>query len=66
MKNYALLLFIIIMITSCKHSQLEVGLNAKSGSNAAGFALLSEKDGVVSLSATIRGLSAGTHDIHLH
>jgi Cu-Zn family superoxide dismutase len=66
MKNYALLLVLLIAITSCQHSQLEVGLDAKSGSNAAGFALLSEKGGVVSLSATIRGLSEGTHAIHLH
>jgi Cu-Zn family superoxide dismutase len=28
--------------------------------------LFSEKNGVVSLSATIRGLSKGTHAIHLH
>ena len=66
MKNYALLLILLITITSCQHSQLEVGLDAKSDSNAAGFALLSEKGGVVSLSATIRGLSEGTHAIHLH
>ena len=66
MKNYAVLFVFLITITSCKHSQLEVGLDAKSGSNAAGFALLSEQDGVVKLSATIRGLSAGTHAIHLH
>jgi Cu-Zn family superoxide dismutase len=66
MKNYASLLILLITITSCQHSQLEVSLGAKSGSNAAGFALLSEKGGVVSLSATIRGLSEGTHAIHLH
>ncbi len=66
MKNYALLLLLLIAITSCQYSQLEVGLDAKSGSNAVGFALLSEKGGVVSLSATIRGLSEGTHAIHLH
>ncbi len=66
MNNLALVLVFLITITSCKHSQLQVDLNAKSESNAAGFALFSEQDGVVSLSATIRGLSTGTHAIHLH
>jgi Cu-Zn family superoxide dismutase len=66
MKKIVLLLTISALCVSCQHSQLEIGLNAKSGSNAAGFALLSEKNGTVYLSATIRGLSAGTHAIHLH
>lgn len=66
MKKIASLLFAIVCLTACQHSQLEIGLTPKSGSNAAGFALLNEKNGTVYLSATIRGLSAGTHAIHLH
>ena len=66
MNNWALVLVFLITITSCKHSRLQVDLDAKSESNAAGFALFNEQDGVVSLSATIRGLSPGTHAIHLH
>lgn len=61
-----LLLLTIIAVFGCQRSQLEIGLNPKSGSNAAGFALLSEKNGVVKLSVTIRGLSEGTHAIHIH
>jgi Cu-Zn family superoxide dismutase len=66
MKNYKFVLLLLILLNSCQHSQIEVGLKAKSGSNAAGFVLFSEKNGVVSLSATIRGLSKGTHAILLH
>jgi len=66
MKKIVLLLIVSVPWLSCQHSQLEIGLDAKSGSTAAGFALLSEKNGTVYLSATIRGLSAGTHAIHLH
>ena len=66
MKNCKFVLVLSILLNSCQHSQIEVGLKAKSGSNAAGFVILSEKKGVVSLSATIRGLSKGTHAILLH
>lgn len=55
-----------MLIISCQRSQLEIGLNPKSGSNATGFALFNEDNGVVSLNVTIRGLSEGTHAIHLH
>jgi Cu-Zn family superoxide dismutase len=66
MKKIVLLLIVSVLWLSCQHSQLEIGLNPKSGSNAAGFALFSEKNGVVKLSVTVRGLSEGTHAIHLH
>lgn len=65
MKNCKFVLLLSILLNSCQHSQIEVGLKAKSGSNAAGFVLFSEKNGMVSLSATIRGLSKGTYAIHL-
>lgn len=65
MKKIVLLL-LVIFIFGCQRSQLEIGLNPKSGSNAAGFALLSEKNSLVKLSVTIRGLDEGTHAIHLH
>ncbi len=64
MKKIVFLL--VIGFCSCQHSQLEIGLNPKSGSEATGFALLTEKNGRVQLSVTIRGLSEGTHAIHLH
>jgi Cu-Zn family superoxide dismutase len=66
MKNCKFVLLLLIFLNSCQHSQIEVGLKAKSGSNAAGFVLFGEKNGVVTLSATIRGLSKGTHAILLH
>ena len=65
MKKIVLLL-LVVFISGCQRSQLEIGLNPKSGSNAAGFALLSEKNSLVKLSVTIRGLDKGTHAIHLH
>ena len=65
MKKIVLFL-LVIFIFGCQRSQLEIGLNPKSGSNAAGFALLSEKNSLVKLSVTIRGLDEGTHAIHLH
>ena len=65
MKKIVLLL-LVVFISGCQRSQLEIGLNPKSGSNAAGFALLSEKNSLVKLSVTIRGLDEGTHAIHLH
>ncbi len=43
MKKIVLLLIVSVLWLSCQHSQLEIGLDAKSGSTAAGFALLSEK-----------------------
>lgn len=61
-----LLLLILVFLFGCQRSELEIGLNPKSGSNAAGFALLSEKNGMVELSVKIRGLDEGTHAIHLH
>ncbi len=66
MKNKATLLTILILLTACQHSTIEIGLTPKSGSTAVGFVLLNEQRGMVSFSATIRGLSEGTHAIHLH
>jgi len=66
MKKTLLLFILITSVIGCQRSQLEIGLNPKSGSDAAGFALLNEKNGLVELSVTIRGLDEGTHAIHLH
>ncbi len=66
MKKILLLFILTALLSGCQRSQLEIGLNPKSGSNAVGFALLSEKNGLVKLSVTVRGLEQGTHAIHLH
>lgn len=65
MKKIVFLLFVSSLI-SCQHSQLEIGLNPKSGSTATGFALFDEHNGNVRLNVTLRGLSEGTHAIHIH
>jgi Cu-Zn family superoxide dismutase len=65
MKNLVLFLF-IFLLASCQHSQIEIGLNAKSGSTAVGFVLLNQTNGIVKFTATIRGLSKGEHAIHIH
>jgi len=41
-------------------------LESKSDSEAAGKVSISEKDGVVTLEASLYGLDAGTHAIHIH
>jgi Cu-Zn family superoxide dismutase len=66
MKKIFLLALIFTTSISCQRSQLEIGLTPKSGSNVAGFALFDEQNGTVRLSVTVRGLSEGTHAIHLH
>lgn len=66
MKNILVLSLFLALASSCQRSQLEIGLNPKSGSNATGFALFDEQNGNVRLNVTLRGLSEGTHAIHLH
>ena len=46
--------------------KLQLILEAKSGSNTNGTVILSEKDGQVTLEASINGLEEGTHAIHIH
>ena len=46
--------------------QLQISLNAKSGSGTSGIVTLTEKEGKVTLEAHINGLSEGTHAIHIH
>lgn len=41
-------------------------LDSKSGSNAAGTAIFKEKDGQVTFTAVLGGLTEGTHAIHIH
>ena len=46
--------------------QLQISINAKSGSGTSGIVTLTEKEGKVTLEAHINGLSEGTHAIHIH
>lgn len=45
---------------------LKIDLQAKSDSNVSGEVVFNEKNGVVSMVATISGLTAGEHAIHIH
>lgn len=46
--------------------QLSLALTSKSDSKAEGKVLFEEKDGVVTMTARLFGLSPGTHAIHIH
>lgn len=49
-----------------KIKKISFDLNSKSNSNATGKVVFSEKDGLVSLNANLKGLNPGTHAIHIH
>ena len=49
-----------------EEKKVTVTLEAKSGSNATGNIVFVEKNGKVSMTAIISGLSEGVHAIHLH
>lgn len=65
-------LLIIALATSCKTStdskanELKITLEPKSDTKTSGFAVFSEKDGKVTFTATISGLTPGIHAIHIH
>ena len=44
----------------------EAVLMSKSGSNVSGRVSFSERDGVVTMKAMVRGASPGDHAIHIH
>jgi len=46
--------------------EINFTLEPKSDSDAAGKVSISDKDGVVTLEASLYGLDAGTHAIHIH
>ena len=45
---------------------LNIALQAKSKSNVSGNVLFTEKDGMVTMTATMSGLESGIHAIHIH
>jgi len=48
------------------NKKLTISLSPKSDSKVNGTVIFKENDGVVTMSATMTGLSEGTHAIHLH
>lgn len=65
---------IIAFIVGCKTSSdssqvtniVKTTFSAKSGSHVKGKAVFTEKDGQVTLEATLKGLKPGIHGIHIH
>lgn len=56
----------VVVEEETKTISLELELEPKSGSNAAGKAQFIERDGKVYFTAKVKGLTPGTHAIHLH
>ncbi|MCF6296349.1 MAG: superoxide dismutase family protein [Flavobacteriaceae bacterium] len=52
--------------TTSETKHISVTLEAKSSSNVAGNVVFTQEDDIVTMIATISGLSEGTHAIHLH
>ncbi len=52
--------------TTSETKHISVTLEAKSSSNVAGTVVFTQEDDIVTMVATISGLSEGTHAIHLH
>lgn len=62
---------IFIIVVACKTSagsknELNLDFTSKSGSNVAGKAVFTEKNGMVTFTANISGLEPGVHAIHIH
>jgi Cu-Zn family superoxide dismutase len=71
MKNIILTIVLLTaVIIGCKTSlptnKLSLAFTSKSDSNVTGTAVFSEKNGLVTFTANIKGLSPGEHAIHIH
>jgi superoxide dismutase, Cu-Zn family len=72
MKKLIIICSILSIIgIACKTSianknEINISFTSKSDSNVAGNANFSEKNGIVTLTAKINGLSPGEHAIHIH
>ncbi len=71
-KSLNYLLVVLVIVIGCKSSStsktnvVTITLESKSDSTVAGTATFSEKNGSVTLTAKINGLSPGEHAIHIH
>ncbi len=54
------------IVEAAKIKQVAFNLESKSGSTAVGKVVFIEDGGVVKITATLSGLSPGTHAIHIH
>ena len=62
----SVLVFIACKTAITKNNELNLVLESKSGSAVVGTANFKEKNGIVTLTAKMSGLSAGIHAIHIH
>ena len=70
-KSFIILFGISVIVLACKTSlshqnELSLLFSSKSESKVIGTAELSEKNGTVTLTAKMSGLSPGIHAIHIH
>lgn len=68
LKKISFLLLTIITLISCdtKEKIATATITAKSGSNVSGTVTFTEKNGMVTMKASLSGLSEGNHAIHIH
>ena len=73
MKKILLIIILcLVVVIACKSVNssnskvVTLNLESKSGSNVTGTATFTEKNGFVTLEATIKGLKPGVHGIHIH
>ena len=55
-----------VVVEETGYTKVTMTLEARSESTATGTVVFSEKDGVVSMNATLSGLTPGMHAIHIH
>ena len=69
MKKISLLILLFAIAISCTKSEekfAEATINAKSGSSVSGTVSFTQVDGKVMMKAELKGLTPGTHAIHIH
>lgn len=71
MKNIILAAVLLVTIiigckTSIPENKLQLMFSSKSDSNVTGTAVFTEKNGKVTFTANLKGLSPGEHAIHIH
>lgn len=68
-KNLTFLILTTLIFTSCEPNTEKVAtvnIESKSGSNVTGDVTFTEKNGKVTMKATVAGLDKGNHAIHIH
>ncbi|SHN02877.1 superoxide dismutase family protein [Polaribacter sp. KT 15] len=68
LKKTSLFLLTIIILSACSSNPKKAVavISPKSGSDISGTVTFTEQDGMVTMTAEVRGLSEGNHAIHIH